>query len=436
MTGKQKHWDPKCMHKKRIAFGFLLVLTAMVLGEKCPTRQFILDAAGTPIQRVPLSIDLEGIDYPANQTTFCLFRLEGNKKTPLPCQFENAHTARLWFIPDRVIAPKEKITLELLFEQPQISPSPILAMHNDKTITLKSGDKNILQYYHAVCPVPEGVNPLFQRSGFIHPVWSPEGNILTRIQPPDHYHHYGIWNPWTKVHIEGKEVDFWNLGDNKGLVRFAGLLSTVSGPVYAGFKVRHEHVATNPGDTEKIAIQEVWDVRACISQIGNQPVWIADFTCVLNNAMDQSIELAAYRYGGGIGFRATEDWTAQNSIVQTSEGKSRKDADGSRARWCDVSGANAKNQRSGIVFLSHAANRDHPEPMRVWPENMNDGRGDMFFEFCPIRDNAWVLEPDREYTLRYRMIIYDGAVAPEMSENLWKNFTHPPRATLQKADLQ
>jgi hypothetical protein len=64
--------------------------------------------------------------------------------------------------------------------------------------------------------------------------------------------------------------------------------------------------------------------------------------------------------------------------------------------------------------------------MRVWPSNANNGRGDMFFEFCPIRLNSWTFQPQKEYVLRYRMIVYDGNLKPDTAETLWKNFAQPP----------
>ena len=63
---------------------------------------------------------------------------------------------------------------------------------DDQAITLTCEGKKILRYHHAEQEVPPGVDPLYRRSGFIHPLWSPEGRVLTGIQPPDHYHHYGI----------------------------------------------------------------------------------------------------------------------------------------------------------------------------------------------------------------------------------------------------
>ena len=65
-------------------------------------------------------------------------------------------------------------------------------------------------------PVPEGVREIFSLSGFIHPLQSPGGEVLTRIQAPDHWHHYGIWNPWTHTEFEGDTVDFWNIGSRQG----------------------------------------------------------------------------------------------------------------------------------------------------------------------------------------------------------------------------
>ena len=74
-----------------------------------------------------------------------------------------------------------------------------------------------------------------------------------------------------------------------------------------------------------------------------------------------------------------------------------------------------KGGTSGILFMSHPSNREFPEPMRVWPENTN-GHGDLFFEFCPIRDKSWELKPGNDYVLKYRMLVYDGKIDPAVAE--------------------
>ncbi|MCX6328839.1 MAG: PmoA family protein, partial [Bacteroidia bacterium] len=70
-------------------------------------------------------------------------------------------------------------------------------------------------------------------------------------------------------------------------------------------------------------------------------------------------------------------------------------------------------------------NREHPEPMRVWPENQN-GRGDVYFEFCPIRLKSWDLFPGNVYELKYRMLVYDGKIDQATADRLWNDFAYPP----------
>jgi hypothetical protein len=147
----------------------------------------------------------------------------------------------------------------------------------------------------------------------------------------------------------------------------------------------------------------------------------------------QHILLEAYRYGGGIGYRAIETWGKDNCSILPSEGKTRLDADGSHARWCIVEGeSDVPQKRSGILFLSYPANREHPEPMRVWPVDSNGGRGDMYFEFCPIRNTDWKLQTDQDYTLRYRMIVFDGKMSPDEAEIYWQNYAHQPDVEIIK----
>lgn len=411
---------------KSAAFVASILIPVFTLSANAFSLAFTLTAEDAAILPAPLSLDLEGISIPQPHTVR-LYRIDGEKKIPLACQTELGRSARLWFVPDRTIPQGQRIKLELEIAAAEPSAGPLTAAVDETTITLRHNDTPILSYYHAMHPVPEGVDPIFRRSGFIHPMYTPDGLVVTRIQPRDHYHHYGIWNPWTVTKIEGREVDFWNLAKGQGTVRFAGLLSTVSGPVYAGFKVRQEHVMfTGEETTEKTAINEVWDVRAAAMTLEGRTVWAVDMTTTLSNALNSDIELSAYRYGGGLGFRATDDWNKDNLVVLTSEGKTRNDADGTRARWADIRGAGRnKTGTAGVLFLSHVANREHPEPMRVWPES-GGPNGMMFFEFCPIRHNPWMLKPNNDYVLRYRMLIYDGTINPETAEVLWKNFAQPP----------
>jgi hypothetical protein len=296
-----------------------------------------------------------------------------------------------------------------------------VTMKEDATsTTIYSGERPLLCYVHAVTPAPEGQDPLFQRSAYIHPVWSPGGEVLTRIQPPDHLHHYGIWNPWTRTHFDDRSVDFWNLGEGQGTVRFVEYLDRKEKKGAAGFTARHAHIYFREDGTEGVAMNETWDVK--VHQV-TEKSYLIDLVTTLSTPLEEGITLEAYRYGGGLGYRATVNWNTDNSTVLTSEGKTRADADGTEARWVIVEGESLVPEgRSGILFLSHPGNRAHPEPMRVWPPDQYEGLSNVFFEFCPIRHQQWKLEPGKEYVLKYRMVVFDGKMEVPAAEDYWSRF--------------
>lgn len=286
-------------------------------------------------------------------------------------------------------------------------------------VTLK--DKPVLNYRYGIMEAPKGKDSLFRRSGFIHPLWSPNGDTLTRIQPPDHIHHYGIWGPWTKTKIEGRSVDFWNLGGGQGTVQFKELKNIESNSESLSFVVRQEHLDFGATSENRVAIIE--DLQIKVWDLDTNARYMIDYNSTFSSPLKNGLLFEAYRYGGGIGFRATEKWTNKNSFVFTSEGKDRLTADGSNARWCIVGGESSVNTTSGILFLSHPQNREHPEPMRVWPIDANGNRGDLFFEFSPIRDKDWIIEPHKEYKLKYRMVVFKGELTKEEAEEYWINYS-------------
>ncbi len=379
----------------------------------------------------PVSVSLDGLNYNTDNGSLVLYEITAIGEKFVPSQLEPGHSARIWFILEGISAKNSIRNFILKREEGAQKQEPKVALQkNHKDLHFKVNEKPVLNYRFATTYPPEGINPLFKRSGFIHPLWSPGGEVLSRIQPPDHYHHYGIWGPWTKTHIGEREVDFWNLAKGQGTVRFASFLSQTEGAVFSGFKALQQHIDFGAPGEDQVAMSEILDVRVWSV---SEKVWVIDYTTTLNSPLPDGIMLDAYRYGGGIGFRATEKWHKNNCSVLTSDGKTRADADGSFARWSMVKGeSNTEEGQSGILFLSHPSNRMHPEPMRVWPPDANGGRGDMYFEFVPIRHENWKLEALQDYTLKYRMIVFDGAIDAATAEKYWNSFAKIPEINLIK----
>lgn len=410
---------------KLIKIVILIFSSFLVFETYALEKKFSVSSGDQGLLTIPIRIVLDDISPNNDSILVYVYRLHEKKKVLLKSQIQQSDQTILWFIPDISIAPNSiaNFVIEIKEGKFENTDAAIVSI-NKKNIYLLADDKLVLAYRHALQEAPDNIDPLYGKSGFIHPLYSPKGNVLTRIQPEDHYHHYGIWNPWTKAQINGREVDFWNLIKGQGTVRYAGLLSKTSGSVYSSFKIKQEHVSFQNKGPDMVAINEIWEVRSYPVNINGQQCYLIDMIVSLNNNLDSNIELTDYRYGGGMGFRATKYWTNQNSKVLTSEGKTRKDADGSKARWCKIEGAFPSGINSGIVFFSHPDNRAHPEPMRVWPENANNGRGDMFFEFCPIRHQKWNLLPNKEYILKYRILVYDDTLTSEAAESIWQTFAN------------
>lgn len=413
--------------KKIVLFIILAsVFSFTAIAQKAEVLHFIVETGIYQRINTPVSVDIAGISK-SDTLSFQLFEKVKGQLVEKSCQVEQGYIPLLWLVLDGTTEPGKQREFILYKNEQRTIQNTITAELTKEAIILKSGSSEILHYQKAVMYPPAKVDTVYKRSGFIHPLMTPSGNVLTRVSPPDHYHHVGIWNPWTRVKIGDHVTDFWNLYEKQGTVRFAGINSTVNGPVYGGFSVKQDHIDFQGKKPEELAINEVWDVRAWNTEpLTGLKAYLVDLTTFLSVAGPSPITFEAYRYGGGIGIRANEEWTRDNSTVLTSEGKTRIDADGTRARWTDMNGAFKNNGQSGIVFFSHPLNREHPEPMRVWPIDANNGRGDAYFEFCPIRHKDWVLNPGNVYRLKYRMLVYDGKIDRAIADRIWNDFAYPP----------
>jgi len=377
-----------------------------------------------PYLDAPVFATLQNVDFNSGNNYQLVEIINGEKSSPINFQIEKGYTNRIWWILTGKTAKNKERKFKLIpiKESSEKKDLTLRFKKNDKHLTIFKDNTPVLQYNHALTPPPEGESKLYTRSGYIHPIFTPAGFTLTTIHPEDHLHHMGLWNPWTKTEFEGRALDFWNLNKGQGTIQFANFISHYAGSVFTGFKSLHEHIdLTAPTyKGKKVVLNEVWDVR--VYKPG-EDYTIIDFTSHLNCNSESPFILKEYRYGG-FGFRANQYWTNQNSQVVTSAGKTREDADASKARWAIISGETPKGGNAGIIFMSHPANYQHPEPVRVWPPDANGGRGDVFFNFSPTRHSDWFLQPDKVYTLQYRIVVFDGAMDASRAEQYWQNFAN------------
>jgi len=373
------------------------------------------------VANTPVSIQIDTLSKKVLKASLQLEMITGSQRIPVSSQIESGNSTLLWWILPADLKAGETQHYELVIDKSIAAPLVQIQL-NDHALELGHLRHSALSYHYAPMPAPNQ-NSLYMRSAFIHPIWTPDGKVLTRIHPADHIHHMGFWNPWTKTEFEGRPVDFWNLGEGQGIVRFAKFLSITTGPVFGGFEALQEYVHLTAENGEKVALYEICSIRLWARGHPEQSYWIWDFTTSQTCANQSPFNILQYHYGG-FGFRATSEWSEGNSDCLTSEGKTRKDGNGTRARWCNVFDTTDKGP-AGILFLSHRNNHEHPEPMRIWPQ------GDIFFGFCPVVNNPWKMKPGNIYVRKYRIIGYDGSITFDQAEDFWQNFVTPANAKIE-----
>ncbi len=390
--------------------------------EKQGTKLATITVQAGPLERVdcPVSVTL-----PPRINAFRPMRLvetTGGKEVGLPFQIEPEKPPKLWFVLPGKTPAGSKRTFELRRDVPVVSGGPVLTL-DARSLGVSIGGAPFFTYHHAHVPPPKGVRFSYIRSAYIHPLFSPRGALLTEDFPPDHLHHKGIWMPWTSTEFEGRHIDFWNLGKELGTVQFAGYEQVGCGPVYGRFKAKHQHVDLTRPNGGKVVLEEIWDVRAWAVGGRNAGWWYLDLTSSQTCVADSPLHLNAYRYGG-LGYRGPKEWRDRNYHVLTSEGKTRKDGHATRAKWCAHSGE-INGASTTVVIMCHPDNERFPEPMRIWPQ------GGCFFGYVPIQKKPMDLKPGETHVFRYRFYIYEGPIDRERAEWAWRNFAHPPQATIR-----
>ncbi len=342
----------------------------------------------------------------------------------LPAQIGPGPSARLWWRLPGLLRAGERRLFELRAGTVPPPADEANALHVTQTpnsILVRLGDRPVLRYNKVALPTPPDVPAKFARSGYIHPVWTPAGRIVTDDFPSDHRHHHGVWFAWTKTVFEGRHPDFWNLGGLTGTVRFAAVIDTFAGPVFGGFRVRHEHLDLSAPDAPRKALDEVWTVRVWNVDPEHRAGFLWELESVQRCA-EASIRFPRYRYGG-IGFRGAREWGGTNCRFLTSEGRTRKDGHGTRARWCDVSGP-LGTATGGVAVMSHPRNFRFPEPMRIHPSIP-------FFNFAPSQAGDWSMAPGQDYVFRYRFLVHDGNAVVPVLEQAWTDFAHASEVRVQ-----
>jgi hypothetical protein len=290
-----------------------------------------------------------------------------------------------------------------------------LAVQAPEGVTVTIDGKPVFTYRTDRLPTRKDVATEYLRSGYLHPVYSPAGALVTDDYPKDKPYQHGIWSGWQKVDSAGSHPDFWDAGLKKGRVGTESVSPLWGGPLRGGFGSHQffTDLDSRPGST---SLREGWSVNA-FRGAGRASYFVVDLEAA-EETLGGQLVLNENPFGG-ITMRGNHDWQgAGKSIFLTSEGQERGKAQGQAAHWCYLGGKSGGKQ-AGVAILAHPQNTKAPEAVFIDPE-------DPVMGFAPSKNGALTLRPGRPLNLKYRFVVLDGKPDSKLFDRLWSDFVEPP----------
>jgi len=375
------------------------------------------DRLDTPVSVAARLSDIGLAAEEAAKASFLLIEKGKEGAAPIPAQWDG-EGGLVFVLPGK--APKGTTRTFALQVKPGEAPPKSLAvdLKEGKHIEVSVGGKPVFRYSHGVVAQFPDKASKYDRACYFHPLWAPSGEVITGDFHPDHAHHRGVWFAWSKAEAGPLKANFWEIQDGRG--KFANKsLAPVTGPVFAGFGARNDLVAA-----EKVLIRETLSARAYAAPSG---VRLVDLT-VRHEAAEGDVVLPKLLYGG-LAYRGRDEWNGAQGPVEvlTSEGKTRKDANATRAKWIDYTGRLGAEGWGGLLAIEHPSNPRFPNGVRVHPSMA-------FFSSTLVQSDAYTLKAGEPLVLRYRLVLHDGKPDKALAERLAADFASPPMVALKRSE--
>jgi len=363
-----------------------------------------VDRSFSPIH---FNIDLE-ISHHGN---YYLENVEGGKRYPVQAVSETEWVTILDHFPANT-----RITLELkegdfnntLFHTVNI-------IENEEGIEITKDGKPFL-FYQSQTTGPEGNQPeYYKRSGFIHPLYSPGGAILTDGFPEGHTHQNGIFNAWTNTTFKNEKVDFWNRQEELGTISHMETLQVNEGRLIGQFSTRLSHISLEHGEV----LEEEWQIT--IYPIKQYHLF--DIRSEQVNTSQDTLFLNEYLYGG-MAFRGSKEWNRDDDDhftntweILTNEGSDNETANHTKASWVDASGM-INGKKAGLTVLGFPDNFRAPQAVRVHPQMP-------YWVYSPVVEGPFYIAPGQKYVSRYRYLAHDGQLDKKELDVIYADLQHP-----------
>jgi lysophospholipase L1-like esterase len=296
-----------------------------------------------------------------------------------------------------------------------------------EAITIRQAGRTVLVYNKLPPAVPKAIDPVYARSGNLHPIASPAGRIVTEAYPADHAHQSGLFSAWVRTTWMDREIDFWNLAGGTGRVLHQRIVRTFADDGQIGFETDLVHRAEQEPVID--ILRERWTITA-LETDGTYHAF--DLQSTQHALTDKPLLVQKYHYGG-MALRGPTRWLTRGDSdakknsdeADSSEkrepstflndlGSDRLKGNHEHARWVSLTGQ-IDGQPVTITVLCHRDNFRSPQAARIHPTKP-------YFVFSPCVDDAFVIDRDHPFKSRYRCLITDAAPDPEWLNEQWETW--------------
>jgi hypothetical protein len=376
--------------------------------------QITVSAGAQPRSSTPLEVKVEQTLDKNKQYELI------NKKTGKKAAVQQLKNNTIVFILPDAIAANQSSTYTLAVSSKKKS-SPIRIVEENDQLKVYSNNKPVFVYHKDIVSPPADSPSYYRRSGFIHPLYSPNGAILSDDFPAGHAHQHGLFASWTNTTFKNEFVDFWNQHLQKGTVEHIKVLGKEEGPVCARVDLLLRYKSLQFGEV----LQERWTITV----YPFSDYFLFDLKSEQTNTSSDTLYLNKYHYGG-MAFRGSRSWNPDDKTnfqdnwnVLTNEGIRDSAANHTHAKWVDVSGKIGK-LTAGVTIFDHPSNFRYPQAIRVHPKIP-------YWAYAPVVDGPFTIDPGKKYYAQFRYYVHNGTPDIRMVERLEKDYSVPPLVTLK-----
>jgi hypothetical protein len=302
------------------------------------------------------------------------------------------------------------------------SAARLAVQETEDTITVSAKRRPVLVYNKQSPPVPVGIDRIYARSGFLHPVTSPRGATVTATFPLDHPHQHGIFSAWVKTSYNGRAADFWNLAGGTGRVLHERVVNTFATADATGFEIDLLHRIESPQPID--VVRERWKISV---RHADARYHCFDLEFVQSALTDTPLIIDKYHYGGlavrgPVRWLSAKDGDTRGNVDLVREpssflndlGSDRIKGNHEHARWVALTGT-VDGKPVSIAVLSHPENFRAPQAARLHPTKP-------YFCFSPSVDDSFQVDRAHPLSGRYRFLITDAAPDSVWLEQQWQGW--------------